>query len=147
MDLSRFTTKAREAIEQSVSLALSKSHSEVDGCHLMHSIIHQQEGVFPRVIKNLNLDIKHIQSQIDSLISSLPKLTSNSSGYQPSIGMELQQVLMHAPSIAQKLKDEYVSVEHLVLGLMEKSQQSKSVEFLSSIGITHLCFKVFKAQF
>ncbi|NCN06853.1 MAG: AAA domain-containing protein, partial [Candidatus Pacebacteria bacterium] len=114
-----FTTKAAEGIQAAVTLANKRQQSEVVPVHLALALVQQPGGIVPSLLTKLERDIEDITKQLTTIIEQQAVLQQAS---QPRISGELQKVLSDAESEAGKLRDEYVSTEHLLLGLLNVDQ-------------------------
>ena len=116
MDMNRFTEKLQEALAQSQNEAVSFGHNQVELDHLLYSLLVQDKGIVGRVVSQLGLDPKGLSDEIKKLLEKKPRISG--SGYDPSkiyISQELSQVLVKAESCASKMKDAYISTEHVFL--------------------------------
>ncbi len=136
MNTQKLTRKSVEAIQNAQSIAVSNSNQQIDTLHLLLSLLTQQEGLIPQLLKNMGIDESAVAEQAEKAVSALPKVTG--SGRRPDevyITGDTDRVLNCAEETAQRMGDEYVSVEHLFLGLIEKGKD-KTKEILSAFGIT-----------
>jgi ATP-dependent Clp protease ATP-binding subunit ClpB len=116
MDLNRLTQKSQEALQDAQSKAAAYGHTEVDGVHLLLALLDQPDGLVPRLVG----DSAALRSDVDKEISRRPKVTG--SGAEPGkvyVTQRLARLLDAAHREAERLKDEYVSVEHLLLTLTD----------------------------
>ena len=136
MNTQKLTRKSVEAIQNAQSIAVSNSNQQIDTLHLLLSLLTQQDGLIPQLMKNMGIDEGAVAEQTEKAVSELPKVTG--SGRRPDevyITQETDRVLNCAEETAQRMGDEYVSVEHLFLGLIEKGKD-KTKEILSAFNIT-----------
>jgi ATP-dependent Clp protease ATP-binding subunit ClpB len=112
----QFTTKSQEAFAAALKLAASRKHSEATPEHLLLALLEQPEGFVPRVLNKLGAAIQPLRSDVNAALDALPTLASAD---EPSTGRELLTVLRAADAEAGKLRDEYISTEHLLLALAE----------------------------
>jgi ATP-dependent Clp protease ATP-binding subunit ClpB len=115
MNTNQFTTKAAEAIQGSMQLAGQLHHSELTPWHLLLVLIEQPEGVVPALLQKLEKSPAELSQKVKTQLSELPTVSSET---QARVASDLQKVLSQAESEAGKLRDEYVSTEHLFLGLL-----------------------------
>jgi ATP-dependent Clp protease ATP-binding subunit ClpB len=115
MDLHRYTTKASEAIQSTMQLAGSLSQQALSPLHLALVLVRQQGGIVPSLLTSLEHNAEQVAEQLQQKVSALGTV----SGGQPYLTPELQSVLNAAESEAGKLRDDYISTEHLFLGLLE----------------------------
>jgi len=131
MNLNKLTVKAQESLQTAQSLAAEKQHSELGSLHLLAALLHDRDGIVRPLLAKLGSDPERVQSVVDGELGRLPTI---SGGAQLMIARELQEVLAAAQKEADKLKDEYVSTEHLLLAL--SSMPSPAKEVLSVLSVS-----------
>ena len=127
MQFDKFTVKAQEAIGQAQQLALQYSQQEIKSEHLLMALIHQKEGIIPSVLNKLEIDLTDLESFLENQLKQLPSVSGG--GTNQYVGNELNVVFNKATQEAAKLKDEYISTEHLFLALIELEGSSFSQYF------------------
>ncbi|OGE80936.1 MAG: ATP-dependent chaperone ClpB [Candidatus Doudnabacteria bacterium RIFCSPHIGHO2_01_FULL_43_23] len=133
--LDKFTQKAQEAIATSQAIAAEKHQQQVDTLHLLLSLIIQDGGVVPSLLQKLGIDPKMAEQKVNQKMLELPQIAIAFGGIgQVYITQNLNEVLNQAIKEAKKLKDDYISTEHLLLSIMEKGKMAKMV--LENIGVT-----------
>jgi ATP-dependent Clp protease ATP-binding subunit ClpB len=132
MDLSHFTQKSREALALAQELAAEKHHQEITGKHLLLATLNQKEGIIPRLLAHAGINVKDITGQVEALLQKIPSVT----GYEGALRLSTAcaRVLARAEKEAQTMKDDYVSVEHLLLALLEEGERDVK-ELLQKAGI------------
>ncbi len=133
MNLNRFTEKAQEALLQAQSLAAEHSHGQIDGEHLLLALLRQSDGVVPLIVQKLGLQPGLLAQQAEGELDRKPKVYGGTA--QVGLSRELQQTLDRADRIAQEMRDEFVSTEHLLLALAE-DRAGNTARLLQSHGIT-----------
>jgi ATP-dependent Clp protease ATP-binding subunit ClpB len=140
MDLNRFTEKSQDAIRDSQSLAVELGHSEVDSEHLLMALIRQKDGLIPRVLgKILNKtdrSLSQLETELENELSKRPRISGK--GYDPEkvyITQRLNQALVRAEQQAKSMKDEFVSVEHVLLSLLDERGPSGLHDILRRFGL------------
>jgi len=128
--MDKLTIKAQEAIVEAQSKASSLGNPELDPLHLMHALLQDNEGVVLPLLKKIGASVEKLRSVADSELGRLPK---SSGGRQAGVGPSLQKVFESSASAATAMKDEYISTEHLFLGLCRT--QNKAGEVLKLLGI------------
>ena len=131
MQFDKFTVKAQEAIGQAQQLASQYDHQEINAEHLLLALIRQREGIVFSVLTKLEIDIFDLESFLEKKLKRLPSVSGGANQY---IGNELNTVLSNATQEATKLKDEYISTEHLFLALIEL-EGSSFAEYFSDRGV------------
>jgi ATP-dependent Clp protease ATP-binding subunit ClpB len=118
MDLNRLTDKSREALQEAQSIALRHGHAEVDDEHLLLALLDQVDGLAPRLLERAGDDPARLREEAGARLAALPKVTGPGAG-PPGVTRRLAGLLDRADGEARRLKDEYVSVEHLLLALID----------------------------
>ena len=118
MDLSKYTQKSQEAIMDAQNLAVEHHHQELNSKHLLYALVFQKDGIVPKIIEKAGANINQVKSLAEDLIKKIPVVH----GYDGPLTMStnLARVFVRAEKEAQNMKDEYVSVEHLLLALLEE---------------------------
>lgn len=126
MDFNRFTDKAHEGIVSSQALAKQYHHSDLNEWHVLASMISQADGIIPLLLQKMELNVAEIEAEVAMALNSAPKLQNPTT---PMISASLLNVLTTAEREATSMSDEYVSVEHVLLGiLLNKSQAQAMLE-------------------
>src|SRR5215207_4721607 len=115
MQLDRFTTKSRQALETSSALAAARSHPEAAPEHLLAVLLEQEDGIVVPVLTKLGARPEAIRSDVNQALEKLPKITGTAT--EPTLSRELIAVLRAAERELGQFNDEYVSTEHLLLSL------------------------------
>ena len=132
--LDKFTIKAQESIGEAQQLANSYNHQEIKEEHLLLALINQKEGVVPSILQKLEVNLEEIKAKLEGILESIPRVYGDSGG-QLYIGSDLNDVLDNALQEARKVKDEFVSTEHLLIALSEK-KGNRVGDLLKENGIT-----------
>jgi len=137
MDPARLTQKSQEALHDAQTKALRYGHPEVDGEHLLLSLIDQSEGIVPRLLTLAGADPDQLHKELDAELARRPHVSGPGvSPGQVNITQRLARLLDAAEQEAQRLKDEYVSVEHLLLALLAEGPPATSGQLLQQAGVT-----------
>ena len=129
----KFTIKAQEAIGEAQQIASSYSHQEIRGEHLLLALINQKDGVIPSILQKLEVSHEELKIKLEKLLEKIPQVYGGSEGQH--IGNELNDILDRAQQEAQKVKDEYVSTEHLFIALVE-AEGTRVSNILKAEGIS-----------
>jgi len=132
MRMDKFTMKSQEALQESQQLAQSKGHQNIEPEHLLLVLLKQKDGVVPAVLKKMGVEISAIIADLEDALKKIPQVSGTE--LQVYLSSILNQVLQRAFAIADELKDEYVSGEHLVLAILEA--KCPASDALSSRGVT-----------
>ncbi|HZK01935.1 MAG TPA: ATP-dependent chaperone ClpB [Anaerovoracaceae bacterium] len=126
MNMERMTEKAQGAIIDSQKIAIEEGHQQIDGEHLHMALLLQHDGLIPRLLNYMSVNNGSLVGDIQSELSRLPKV--HGGGDTMYASRRLNELLIHAEKIANEFKDEFVSVEHLYLALLdEKNTPSAKV--------------------
>jgi ATP-dependent Clp protease ATP-binding subunit ClpB len=137
MDMNRLTQKSQEALHDAQTKALRFGHSQVDGEHLLLALLDLPEGLAPRLLAQSGADPDTLRAELERELSRRPRVSGP--GVEPGqvmITQRLSRLLDSADREAKRLKDEYVSVEHLVIALLDEGTQSASGRLLAAQGLT-----------
>ncbi|MEM9400360.1 MAG: ATP-dependent chaperone ClpB [Verrucomicrobiota bacterium] len=135
MDLSKFTEKAKEALMEGQTIAALFEHQATDVEHLFMALLDQENGLIPRLIEKCDCRAELIKNNLTKELERQPKVKGSSQVGQNYVTQQLNALLLKAKNEAKKLKDEYVSVEHFVLAMLEEKQNSVVGEILRKRGI------------
>ena len=117
----QFTEKSREALAAAQQLTIEYQNQEVTQEHLAYALLSDAQGLIPQLLTKMGKRPQEIASRLETMIARLPKVTGG--GREPDkiyISNDVEKALVAARDLAQRMKDEYLSVEHLFLGLLEK---------------------------
>lgn len=120
MNIEKYTQKMQGAILDAQSIANSYGHQQLEIAHVHYAIISDSDGLIPKLLEAMNVDVKSLKADLKSDLEKLPKVSGSSALYMSS---ELNNVLTKAEKIASDFKDEYVSVEHLYLAILDSNNQ------------------------
>ena len=124
MNIEKYTQKMQGAILDSQSIANSYGHQQLEIAHVHYAIISDSDGLIPKLLEAMNVDVKSLKDDLKSDLEKLPKVSGSSA--QLYMSSELDNVLTKAEKIASDFKDEYVSVEHLYLAILDSNNQEVS---------------------
>ncbi len=133
MDTNRFTQKSLEALQGAQQLAQSYGNAQVEQVHLLNSLLSQENGLIGQLMGKLGLNLQQVQTACEGAVNRLPKISG--SNQQPYVTASLSAALTEAESQMKQMRDEYISVEHLFLGLLEKADTTVRPLF-ASLNIT-----------
>jgi ATP-dependent Clp protease ATP-binding subunit ClpB len=134
MRFDKFTLKVQEAIQEAQTLAGHYGHQGIDVEHLLFAFLKQPEGIVGSILKKLGADPGAMAHEVKKALERLPRVEGSSLS-QPGITPRLNRVLDHALAEAARLKDEYVSAEH-ILTVMADEKQGEAVKILRAAGVT-----------
>jgi ATP-dependent Clp protease ATP-binding subunit ClpB len=120
MDFNRFTEKAQEALNTAQSKAIRSSHQQVDVEHLLAALLEQEQGLAASILTRANVALEALKRRVDQELERLPKVSGPSGAPdQVYITGRLNRLLTQAEDEAKRLKDQFISVEHLLLAMSE----------------------------
>ena len=141
MDINKLTQKSQEALSEAQSIATRMGHVEVDGEHLLMALIDQPDGLVPRLLDQVGTDTVALRADLERELNRHPKVSGpGAAPGQVSVTRHLASLLETAEREAKRLKDEYVSVEHLVIALAEDGSTSAAGRILAAHGVTREAF-------
>ncbi|MDO5317612.1 MAG: AAA family ATPase [bacterium] len=118
MNAEKYTTKVREALENAQNVARHHGQQQIDVEHLLFALVKDSQGLVPNLFSKMGAGTGPLTARLEQAINDKPRITGNVEMDKVYISNDLANVLMHAEDTAQRMKDEYVSVEHLVLGML-----------------------------
>ena len=121
MNIEKYTQKMQGAILDAQSIANSYGHQQLEIAHVHYAIINDSDGLIPKLLEAMNVDVNSLKADLKSDLEKLPKVSGSSA--QLYMSSELNNVLTKAEKIASDFKDEYVSVEHLYLAILDSNNQ------------------------
>lgn len=130
MNTNNLTIKSQEAIQQAATIAQGLSHTAIEPVHILKGIISEAEGIASFILKKLGVNPVAFESLLNRVLDSLPKV----SGGEQYLSSASNRVLQKAADAAQKLGDQFVSIEHLLIGVLEGGDQASQI--MKDAGIT-----------
>ena len=131
MNISKFTQKSIEAVNNLEKVAYQFGHQEIEEEHLLYSLLHQEDSLIAKLIEKMEIQKEYFEDRLDQALNGKVKV----SGGSPYIGQYLNKALVSAEDVAKQMGDEYVSVEHLFLSLLNNQSPSMK-QFFKEFGIT-----------
>src|SRR6266487_993117 len=133
MNINKYTEKAQEAVLGAQRLAEQMNHSQIEPEHLLVALVEQREGVVPELLRKLSSDPPAIARAARALLARLPQAYG---GAQPGLSPRLKLVTDLAQAEAERLKDEFVSTEHLFIAVAGETGRSPAARVLQQAGLT-----------
>jgi ATP-dependent chaperone protein clpB len=133
MNIEKYTQNAQQAVMDCQNIAISEGHQMLDGEHLHMALLMQKDGLIPKLLKYMNVDPTAVIADVEEQLEKLPKVSGAADNMYSS--RRLSQILMRAEKIAEEFKDEYVSVEHLYIALLEE-KGTPSAKIFAKYNIT-----------
>ena len=141
MDINKFTEKAREAVTQAQSIAVGMGHQDIDSEHLALALIRQEQGIVPRILEQMGVQTAALAVAVEEKLRKRPSVSGG--GMDPnriSITQRLAKVLGDAENESRRMKDEYVSVDHLFAALAENAPGTPLGEVFKEYNISRASF-------
>ncbi|HEV7377918.1 MAG TPA: ATP-dependent chaperone ClpB [Pyrinomonadaceae bacterium] len=135
MDINRLTEKAQEAIRAAQSEATRREHQQIDVEHLLLALLEQEGGLATSILDKAGVDAGIVLQHVEAELARLPKVSSPTGGGEVYITGRLNRLLVQAEDEARKLKDEYVSVEHILLAMVD-DKSGAATRILNELGLT-----------
>lgn len=137
MDLNKFTIKCQEAFQEAQTKAVDFNHQEVDGEHLMLALIEQSDGLTPRLLERMDVPVDAFRESLVQALENRPRISGpGTEAGKVYITQRLNTILAQAQAEAKKLKDEYVSVEHMLLAFADERGGTPTGNILRQYNIT-----------
>ncbi|MBE6022289.1 MAG: ATP-dependent chaperone ClpB [Cellulosilyticum sp.] len=120
MNGQNFTKKSMEAIQNAQQMAISYQNNQIEPLHLLYSLLTQSQGLIPQILTKMNVNVEAMTQSVGEAISRLPRVSGPGRELDKVyVSSETDRALSQSERLAQKMQDEYISVEHLMLGLIE----------------------------
>lgn len=116
MNLQKFTQKSLEAIQNAQSMAIEYGNPQMDQEHLLVALLTQEDGLIPQLMQKMNVNVNGLLQAAESAVQKLPRAT----GGQTYVASDLEKTLTAAERMAENMKDEYVSVEHIFMAMINQ---------------------------
>ena len=129
MNFNNFTIKSQEAVQRAQQIAQGFGHQQIENAHILKGILEVDENVTPFILKKLGVNVELFNSTLDHIVQSFPKVE----GGELMLSKTANKMLIDAGNIAKKMKDEYVSLEHLLLAML--NSKGDTTQLLKDNGI------------
>src|ERR1700677_223613 len=140
MDLNKFTEQASAAIASAQEEAVRLGNQAVDVEHLFYALLHQENGLVPRLFERLKVSLDLLETKTQAALDRVPKVSGSGATGTAGITHRLNQLLVRAQDEAKKLKDDYVSVEHLILAMFGENKDTEIAQIFRSQTVTRGAF-------
>ena len=141
MDINRLTQKSQEALQRAQDEAIRRGHQQLDGEHLLLALLTDEGGVVPRLLQRMDTPVGALLEAVEAELDKRPQV--GGPGAQADkiyLTPRVNQILVAAQDEAKRLKDEYVSVEHILLPLLEEGRTTAAGRLLAEHGVTRDAF-------
>ena len=120
MNFEQFTLKAQQSVQRAQQIAMSMGHGSIDGLHLLKGILEEDDRILPFILKKFNTTLEAVNNSVQLELQKLPKV----SGGEINLSRNATDMLQRASAEARSMKDDFVTVEHLLLGMMDTKDAS-----------------------
>ena len=127
MNIDKYTQNAQSAIIDCQNIAIEEGNQQIDGEHLHLALLMQKDGLIPKLLKFMGVNTGEIIGALEGEIDKLPKVSGSAENMYST--RRLQQIFLNAEKKAEKMKDEYVSVEHIYLALLDERNTPSAAIF------------------
>src|SRR5574344_1471459 len=135
MNLNNFTIKSQQAIQKAQEIATSRQHQSIETAHLLKGILSEDENVTPYLLKKIDVNVQRMTQALDAIINSIPRV----SGGEQYLSGDANNALVKAAQSATEMGDEFVSIEHMLLGLL--AGRDSTAQLLKDNGVTEKLLK------
>ena len=135
MNAEKFTQKSVDVIRKAQSIAVMMSNQVIEPVHILAGLVKQDGGLIPQLLKKMNIDTDIFGQEVDRKISALPKVTGSGRSNEVGITADCDRMLNSAEKIASDMKDEFISVEHIMLALLDCKDRDVS-QLMKNFAIT-----------
>ena len=125
MNAQKYTQKSLAAIQAAQELTISRNNQQIEQVHLLSALLQQDGGLVPQLLKRMGITVESLQAAVEQELDKLPRVTgSGREAGKYYIARAVDDCLNRAEEIADSMKDEFVSVEHLLLALIETAESA-----------------------
>lgn len=135
MTLDKFTIKAQQAVQKAQEIAVASQHQAIECVHLLKGILSEDENVTPYLLKKMDVNVPRLGQQVDELLGRQPRV----SGGSMYLSNDANQALVKASQLATGMGDDFVSIEHLLLGIVDGRSQAS--QLLKDAGVSEKLLK------
>ena len=145
MNIEKMTIRVQQVLNEASQLAVRLNHQQVELAHLFGALVKQEDGLIPNIFIKMGINIKDLERDIDNYLKSMPSITGSVSNSPVYASREINDVLVKAEDISKKFEDLYISVEHLMLAIIEINKKGEIKNIFKKYNINEKDFmKVLK---
>ena len=137
MDPNRLTEMVRSAVAAAQAEALRRNHQQLEGTHVLWALLERADGLVPRLLERLNVPLEPLRAALDQALERIPAVTGPGAD-QLHLATSMARTFAHAEQEAKKLRDDFVSSEHLLLAFVSAGEQSEPGSILQDAGLTRV---------
>ncbi|MDV4149840.1 ATP-dependent chaperone ClpB [Clostridium sp. AL.422] len=141
MNIDKMTLRVQQALNDASMIAVKFNHQQVELIHLFTSLVEQEDGLIPNIFTKMGVSVKSINDDLNRILGNMPKVLgegANSSGVYAT--RQIEEVLVKAEDLAKKFEDSYISVEHVMLAIMEVDKNGEVKKLLDKYNINKKTF-------
>ena len=141
MNVDKMTIRVQQALNDANLIAVKYNHQQIEVIHLFAALVEQDDGLIPNILTKMNVDVRGLKSTLNRTLDTMPKVLgegANNSGVY--ITRKVEEVLIKAEELAKKFEDSYISVEHLMLAILDKEKSGQVGDILKSYNINEKNF-------
>jgi ATP-dependent Clp protease ATP-binding subunit ClpB len=124
MNFNKYTIKSQEAIQQAAEIAKGNSQQHLESGHLLKAMLGADESIVHTMLKKMGINLEHTRKKVDELIASYPKVSDTGNAY---LGKDMEKLLKVAEDAATQAKDDFVSVDHLLLAMLKSDDKAGAI--------------------
>ena len=126
MNMQKFTQKSLEAIQNAQNISVEYGNQQIELQHLLMSLINQNDGLIPNLFTKMGIDTSSLRKSVEEEINKIPKVTVSGGNSMNNVyvSQDVNRVLEDSERLAEKMKDQYISVEHIVLSMIDKPNEA-----------------------
>ena len=141
MNVDKMTIRVQQALNDANLIAVKYNHQQIEVIHFFAALVEQDDGLIPNILTKMNVDVRGLKSTLNRTLDTMPKVLgegANNSGVY--ITRKVEEVLIKAEELAKKFEDSYISVEHLMLAILDKEKSGQVGDILKSYNINEKNF-------
>lgn len=141
MNIDKMTLRVQEALNNASLIAVKFNHQQVELIHLFTALVEQEDGLIPNIFTKMNISVKSIDDDLNRVLGSMPKVLgegANSSGVYAT--RQIEEVLVKAEDLSKKFEDSYISVEHVMIAIIEIDKNGEVKRILDKYNINSKTF-------
>lgn len=136
MDVEKMTVRVQKSLNDAFSEAVDNNNQQVDAIHLFSALIKQEDGLIPNIFEKMNIPVESLKKSVDSELDKLPKIYGEGISSQGvTATRKINEILLKAENISKEFRDDYISVEHVMLAIMDLEKDSNIGKILKQYNI------------
>ena len=140
MDMEKWTNKAREALSFAKDFATRNGQQQIDVEHVLYALLQDSQGLIPNLFAKIGVAVPTITARVEEEIAKKPRISGDTEMGKVYITQDLERLFVKAEDLAHEMKDEYLSVEHLVLAMVQLGGKTAAGRILADAGVTNQNF-------